>query len=299
VLGLYGLTLGVIICNGLFIKYALRSYAIELGWRDWLSISIATSAMNYVLPFRGGSGFRALYLKVRYNFAVTDFLSTLSGMFLIHFVVNGGIGLTGMGLLWLEGAMFNPLLSLFFAVVALGAAIAICLPLPAVHWTHPVLIRLLQIKQGWHRLQQNAAIFVPLWIAMIGCTGLSIIQFKLLFSAFNVKLSWGGILFYTAGQNLAALATVTPGALGIMETLGMYMGEHLAFSTDEALLIQGLFRFVFLTTQFSALPLALAWLRPFFNRRMQLQKTTLEPSETPLEINARGLTKRCSPDVTN
>jgi uncharacterized membrane protein YbhN (UPF0104 family) len=284
-LGLYGLTLGVMVCNGLFIKYALRSYAIELGCRDWLSISIVTSVMNYVMPFRGGAGFRALYLKVQYNFAIIDFLSTLSGMFLIHFVVNGCLGLVGMSLLWYEGALFNPLLAVFFSAVALGAGMAICLPFPTDRWsqTHPVVTKLIQIKRGWHMLRQDVAIYVPLWIVMIGCAGLSAGQFKLLFNAFNVELSWGGILFYTAGQNLAALATLTPGALGIMETLGFYMATHLAVSTDEALLVQGLFRFVLLTTLFSTLPLALVWLRPFFMRRLQLQKAALEQDGGPHE----------------
>jgi uncharacterized membrane protein YbhN (UPF0104 family) len=280
-LGLYSLTLGVIICNGLFIKYALRFYAIELGFRDWLSITMVTSAMNYVVPFRGGAGFRALYLKLQYNFAITDFLSTLSGMFLIHFVVNGGIGLLGMSLLWYEGASFDPLLAWFFGAVALGAVIAIWLPFPMGHYTHPLLTKLMQIKKGWHMLRQEVAIYVPLWLAMIGYAGLTTGQLKLLFDAFNVELSWGAILFYTAGQNLAALATLTPGALGIMEILGIYMATHLAFSTSEALLVQGLFRVVMLTTLFSTLPLALVWLKPFFKKRLQLQKAALEQDRVP------------------
>jgi uncharacterized membrane protein YbhN (UPF0104 family) len=280
-LGLYGLTLGVVICNGLFIKYALQSYAIKLGYRDWLSITIATSIMNYVIPFRGGAGFRALYLKRQYDFAITDFLSTLSGMLLIHFVVNGFIGLLGMSLLWYEGALFNPLLALFFGAVVLGAGMAIYLPFPTGHWTHPVLTKLIQIKKGWHMLRQDVAIYAPLWIVMIACAGLSTAQFKLSFDAFNVELSWGGILFYTAGQNLAALATLTPGALGIMEVLGIYMAAHLAFSTSEALLVQGLFRFVFLTTLCSALPLALLWLRPFFKLKLQTQKLAQEQEKAP------------------
>ena len=273
-LGVYGFALGVIICNGLFIKYALRFYSIELAYRDWLSITIATSAMNYVVPLRGGAGFRALYLKLQYNFALTDFLSTLSAMFLIHFVINGCIGLLGMSLLWYEGAMFDPVLGWFFGAAALAAGMAIYLPFPTGRWAHPVFSKLIQIKQGWHMLRQDVAIYVPLWIVMIGYAGLTTGQIKLLFDSFHVELSWGGILFYTAGQNVAALATLTPGALGIMEVLGIYMAAHLAFSTTEALLVQGLFRVVMLTTLFSTLPLAFVWLRPFFKQWLQRQKAT-------------------------
>ena len=281
-LSLYCLTLGVVVCNGLFIKYALRSFAIELGYRDWLSLTIASTVMNYMTPFRGGAGFRALYLKLQYGFAITDFLSTLSGMFLIHFIVNGSVGLLGMSLLWYEGALFDPLLALFFGTVVLGASVAIFLPSPTGNWSHPVLAKLIQIKQGWCVLRRDIAIYGPLWIAMIGYAGLSIVQFKLCFDAFNVDLSWGGILFYTAGQNLAALATLTPGALGIMEVLGIYMATHLAFATSEALLVQGLLRFVFFTTLFSTVPLALVWLRPFIKQVWQPKEPAQEQEKAPL-----------------
>ena len=134
-------------------------------------------------------------------------------------------------------------------------------------------------------LRQDVAIYVPLWLVMIGYAGLTTGQLKLLFDAFHVELSWGGILFYTAGQNVAALATLTPGALGIMELLGIYMATHLAFSTSEALLVQGLFRIVMLTTLFGTLPLALVWLRPFLKQRMQLKKAALEQDRVPSSTN--------------
>jgi hypothetical protein len=66
-----------------------------------------------------------------------------------------------------------------------------------------------------------------------------------------------------------------------MEILGIYMATHLAFSTSEALLVQGLFRVVMLTTLFSTLPLALVWLKPFFKKRLQLQKAALEQDRVP------------------
>ena len=45
--------------NGLFIAVVSRTLGIRLVYREYMSLSFASSFANYFLPFRGGTGIRA------------------------------------------------------------------------------------------------------------------------------------------------------------------------------------------------------------------------------------------------
>ena len=80
VLGLFAIAAATVICNGLYIKFALQAFQVEIPAREWLSLTVATSLLNYVTPLRGGMVARAVYLKAHHRFGYVDFLSTSSAM---------------------------------------------------------------------------------------------------------------------------------------------------------------------------------------------------------------------------
>jgi len=257
-LALYLIFLASIYLNGLYTRYILNAFDLNLGFSEWLPLSIATTAGNYLTFFRGGAGIRALYLKARHHFSFADFLSTLSAMYIMYFVINGLAGIIGMVLLTASGQAFDLPLSIFFLLIT---GISVLIMLADFHLPDTGLFavnQIIRIVNGWHNIRRNKTLLKQMLINITLYLLLIILQTKIAFSTYGVSLSWEAALFYSAGKNLMALATITPGALGLVEAFTVYLGQSLHYTPAEALLIQGLTRFVVISTLLVAGPPAFA-----------------------------------------
>jgi len=243
-LGLLAISAASVICNGLYIKFALQAFEVDLPAREWLSLTVATSLLNYVTPLRGGMVVRAVYLESHYRFGYVDFLSTLSAMYLMYVFTYGLLGLAGQALLWRQGAGCDRIV---LSILAAGAAVAALLMFVRVRlprWRVFPLRQIVRILDGWTLLRRKRSTFVKLMLTTLVFALLSALEVKLASSAVAVDLSWAGVLLYTAGQNLAVLASITPVALGIAEVVSIYLGTALGYDISQALMIQALLRVV-------------------------------------------------------
>jgi uncharacterized membrane protein YbhN (UPF0104 family) len=217
---------------------------VEVPAREWLSLTVATSVLNHVTPLRGGMVVRAVYLKAHYRFGYVDFLSTLSAMYLMVVFTYGLLGLAGQALLWQQGAGCDPIA---LAILAAGAAVSGLLMLVRVRlprWQAFPLRQMVQVLDGWTLLRRKRSIFWKMMGTTLGFSVLSALEVKLASSAVAVALPWGGVLLYTAGQNLAVLGSLTPVGLGIAELVSIYLGKALGYDISQALMIQALLRAV-------------------------------------------------------
>ncbi len=232
------------ICNGLYIKFALQAFQVELPAREWLSLTVATSLLNYVTPLRGGMVVRAVYLKAHYRFGYVDFLSTLSAMYLMYVFIYALLGLTGAALLGRQGAGGDPVVFAVLAAAATAAALLMFARVRLPRWRVFPFRQLARILDGWTLLRQQRAAFLKLMLTTLVFALLSVLEVELAASAVGVELSWPGVLLYSSGQNLAVLASLTPVALGIAEVVSIYLGTTLGYDTSQALMIQALLRVV-------------------------------------------------------
>jgi uncharacterized membrane protein YbhN (UPF0104 family) len=242
--GLFAIAAAGVICNGLFIKFALQAFGVDLPAREWLSLTVATSILNYVTPLRGGMVARAVYLKAHYRFGYADFLSTLSAMYLMHVFIQGLLGLTGQALLWRQGAGIDRIALAMLAAGAALSALLMCVRVQLPRWQAFPLRQIVQVLDGWTLLRRKRSSFLKLMGTTLAFALLSVLEVKLASAAVAVELPWGGVLLYTAGQNLAALGALTPVALGIAEVVSIYLGRALGYDISQALMIQALLRVV-------------------------------------------------------
>jgi uncharacterized membrane protein YbhN (UPF0104 family) len=258
-LGLFAIAAASVICNGLYIKFALQAFQVELPAREWLSLTVGTSLLNYVTPLRGGMLVRAVYLKAHYQFGYVDFLSTLSAMYLMYIFIYALLGLAGGALLWQHDASTDPIVLALLAAAATASALLMFVPVRLPRGRVFPLRQLAQILDGWTLLRRKRATFRKLMGTTLVFALLSALEVKLAASAVGVELSWAGVLLYSSGQNLAVLASLTPVALGIAEAVSIYLGTTLGYDISQALMIQALLR---------AVPLALLLLvaLPAFHR---------------------------------
>lgn len=259
---LYCVFFALIVCNGKFIQLVTSAFQIRLKRTEWLALSAASSFTNYFLPFRGGAGLRALYLVKLYSLPLADFIATLSVMYLMYTVVNGTLALVGMALTALEGGPVSVSLMIFFIVLTTAGLVLMKSDyVPKGDSQGFFSKHFYQMLLGWKLVRENNHLLAKLWLITLTFSLISVWQTQIAFSAISVSLSWGGVLIYTASKNLALLVSLTPGSLGIVETISIYLGTVLGYTTAQALLVQGLIRMVAISTLIVAGPLAIILLK--------------------------------------
>lgn len=251
----------ILVCNGIFIYIVSRAFRVRLQTLEWLSLSFSSSLANYFLPFRGGAGLRAIYLSKLHGFPITEFVSTLSVMYLMHIVVNGAMALLGMGLIAVYDGAANDTLLVFFLLVTLAGILAMTIDVNVKanqRWIP--MVHLHRLFSAWKKVRKDRALVLRLWLIMLTLTVATVWQCNTAFEAVSIPISSGGILVYAASKNLATLISLTPGSLGIVEFISIYLGSVLNYSVSNALLVQALIRSVAIVVLLLFGPFALLFL---------------------------------------
>lgn len=271
-LGLTLAFLAIMVGNGLFIAVVSQSFRVHLAGREWLSLSFASSFANYFLPFRGGTGIRALYMHQVHGFPITRFVSTLGIMYLMHIVVNGILALTGMILVARNGGPLNVPLMLFFALVAATGLVAMLVrfEIPTESPRFP-FVQVAKLVRAWQAVRADRGLVAKLWLLMLAMTVATVWQCHAAFAALSIALPWEGVLVYAASKNLAALIGLTPGAMGVVELVSIYLGSVLGYSTADALSVQALIRAVAIASLLLAGPFAVIYLKRRIGSRPSTQ----------------------------
>lgn len=245
-------SLASLVVNGFFLKALTTGFGIDLNFLEYFSISIVTSFGNLFLPMKGGAGFRAVYLKSRYNFNYTYFLSSLGATYLIAFNITPVAALACMTILYFNSGGFSVPVALIFLAVAVATSWAIFLPPRDLEWLPPCNItkRAGQVLSGWHIMRKSPKTVANLFRLAALNLLIGSVATWLEFAAFNMKDPFGnGIGFlqsavFTAIGSLSFLAGITPAALGIKESLLMFSSQFLGISPSQALTVSLLDRSV-------------------------------------------------------
>jgi uncharacterized membrane protein YbhN (UPF0104 family) len=208
------------------------------------------------MPMRGGAGARAVYLKTVHRFSIGDFVSTFSAMYLIYLGVHAAIGLGALVALGQQRGLFSVPLCAFFATVLISCLIAIALHSRMPAFARFPLKQIATVIHGWRNLRSNPRVLVRLTLTTCIFAVLSAGQYKIAFAAYGVDLSAAQALMFVAARNMTMFVGITPGALGVVEALVVYLGTVMDYAPAEALMVQALIRTVTLTALLASFPLA-------------------------------------------
>ncbi|MHC1729156.1 MAG: YbhN family protein [Syntrophobacteraceae bacterium] len=231
--------------QGLSLKTITIDFGIDLCFREYFSISVMTSFGNIFLPMSGGAGFRAVYLKSKYDFSYANFVSSLAGTYVVSFNVASQIALAGMAILYFQTGAFNYPVSGVFVTILLFTLWAIVSPPASLDWLPIGWLKehLTQLLNGWHTLRRSRKTVLKLLVWTLLYIFLSAVITWLEFSAFRMKDSFGNpigylqsLIFVSIGS-LSGLVSITPGAFGIRESLLMFSSQFLGISPAQALAV--------------------------------------------------------------
>ena len=251
---------GIIVTSALFTKVALELHGKHLGNDESLALTVLSSLANYFVPLKTGAGLRVLYL-MKYRHIT---LPELAAVFLIYgfmqAFLNGLLGATGMMLAAKQAGAWNSVVFGFFVA-------AMLIGLGGLSSTAEYFVRKLGVARRrlsawtecWAAVRQHPRQHVLLWAVSAAFCAATFMQSVVAFAAVKIAVPSGGVLVFTASKNLAALAGLTPGAIGIQEAIAIYLGRDLDYTTTQALLVQLLVRGTAIAGLAAAAPFA-GWL---------------------------------------
>ncbi|MDR0355213.1 MAG: flippase-like domain-containing protein [Deltaproteobacteria bacterium] len=227
------------VSNSELLRHPLLAYKLKLTFFEGLSLTTLSTAINYVIPFKSGSGLRGLYLTSGRRLPITSYISMLFSVSAMTLTTASFFGLGGLLALWLRGHNPAPLLMFYFGGTALGG-LGAALFLGRLPFRLPQRIK--DLAQAWDSLRSTPGLWrrLCLWqVAYFLCWAM---VNWLSLAAFSIHLKPSEAFFYTAGQIHATLINLTPGGLGFVEAFSAYAGQVLDFTSAEALSAQALSR---------------------------------------------------------
>jgi len=232
------------------ILYVLRGYllyvftlehGIRIRFDEWFGLAIVSTISNILLPFGGGIGARAGYLKVRYGYPLEHFAAQITVAGILIFSVSGFAGLVVLLLTSLFTRTLVPLTpALIMVGIALGPLTPLVLPLqklplPAKGRIGKITSRALE---GWAMLRSAPALLAQVVAVIVA------MQFLLAASLWFALLGLGQSVNYLDTllvgifANTATIIRITPNGVGIGEAVAGVTAELVGFTAAQGVAAQ-------------------------------------------------------------
>lgn len=226
--------------EGLFILVTLKIFNKNIGKKESFFLATVSRIGNYLLPMRAGAIFRATYLKKKYSFSYSNFLSTLYGYYIIFFFMNAVVALI---VLLLKSSLYSissPTLTFFFFLVILGMLILIFLRFPFEKifkkregLIFKIISFLDKFIKGWDLIVKERKSFLMLLFIALGNILLNILVVFIEFNAIGKLVNLLDVILYTCISGVSLLISITPGSLGIREGAFLITSKSIGLSEVE------------------------------------------------------------------
>lgn len=228
------LELLLIICNGYLFRLVLIPFGIRLMAFEYIGLSFVTSMANYILPFVGGPGVRAIYIKKNYNLEITVFIGTVMVSLVLVLATNAIAGFFGVIFLKQLG-QYRGALQVIFLGFLVGLFILLKY-LPA-SINRKIFFRnyLNKFLSAWNVIKKTPAILVRMIV--VSCI-IMLISTAIYWRVMSIYIDGIGLLqalMIAVVTSFSVLISVTPASLGISETLTVLMAQLINFDAPGAL----------------------------------------------------------------
>lgn len=257
---------------GLFTKVLMQHFQIPLRFKEWFGLSMVTAFWNYLMPFRGGAGVRAIYLKKAHNFAITSFLGTMAALYFIHFLVNSIVGLICVLLIYAQYHYMNVPIASFFLIVFVGVMFFIGFSPQLPQFRNPVLKKISEVTNGWYQIRRSAKLIIKLIVVTILNAAVGLFTVYFAFKAYGIDLSLPKSLLVSTLFAFSTLVNLTPGSLGIAEAIMVFSAQIFNITPAQSLVAAGLIRLTNLCVVFI--------LGPIFNYVLSLNVRIIKSNHT-------------------
>lgn len=218
-------------------------------------LSIITGFYNIITPAHGGMAIRAVYLKQKYKFPYTHFLSSLAGMFVLVFFIGGIIGLVTSYFIYVTLGFYNFLIILaFFGLFVITGCIILFSP-SFKETKYGFINKILKVANGWNTIKKNNnVLFICGFMTVLHLLSNAIILIILYYSV-GIKITILASLFLAAINSITIIILLTPGNLGVQEAIAVFSATVIGITPAEALVVAILMRIVQMISLFTLGPI--------------------------------------------
>ncbi|NQT96050.1 MAG: flippase-like domain-containing protein [Candidatus Omnitrophica bacterium] len=216
---------------GLVYRVLMILFDIKLIFKEWFGLVSISMMVNYFLPFKGGLATVAVYLKKIHGFRYTSFLSSVTGLHIIGFLINGIAGMLLMlvifaGSLFQHAAMFM----LFLSVTVVTAIIFISMyyfPNVALKWNF-----LKNFLEGFENFHKKPRLLIRLIILQLLLNFAAGMRLWIAYKVLGISMGIIPAMIVMLIASFSQLISITPAGLGIKEFF--ITASSAAFGIDPA-----------------------------------------------------------------
>lgn len=257
--------LSLIVLNGFLTKVVVEPFGGEMNTRQGTHVSLLTSIGNFFLPVGSGMAIRAVYLKKVIGFGYKDFMTTMYGNYMVVFFVNGLIGITSLIIIGPKNYSVFILLGTIFGLMVLSTGYLSILGVPKfiskldTPASNKYIAMISRIVTGWDLIIKNKRLLRK--IILITFLGFLINIFINLFAikSIGVSVTVAELALYSSISSIVLLLNLTPGSIGIRESLYIFSASLIGLSIPQIILVSIIDR----TTKFIVLSISWVFMRTY------------------------------------
>lgn len=215
---------------GLTYKIPLKKHDIHLTIREWFGLSLTSEMFNTVLPAKGGTAIRMLFLKEKKDLPMTSFLSIGFTMVVSGFTFLGLVGFLYSHYYIQKTHIIFTLMECIFISLFISGFI--------LFFAAETFSKLFKVKRRispkpYLKDKKILSSAIGLYALMFALYPLKIfISFK----AIGIHLPLSQCLEIGLALSVSSIFQILPGNMGVKEVLTAYIAQHYGINFEAALL---------------------------------------------------------------
>lgn len=236
--------IAIIFVNGLFTKFILQPFKKHIPLLESFYVSLISTVGNFFAPVGAGFGFRAVYLKRKFNLPYSQYISTLSGNYIIVFLVNSFFGLLSLFLLRARhDSQYGVLVAVFGGIFMVSLTLSLIqIPFRTAEGVRYKFLRslvrnLVRVTEGWNYIVSRRRLMARLVGLTIINLLLTMLITWLIIHALHFNIALAPLVLFSVLGSLSLFINITPANLGVKEAIYLFSSHVLGFSVSQILSI--------------------------------------------------------------
>lgn len=246
------LNFSILVLNGLVLKVILRSFSIVISLPKATFLSVVSALGNLYLPMRGGTVGQSVYLKKRFKFPYSIFVSMLYGTYIITYTISSFAAILALLFIQKNTGFFSIPLFLFFLFLFLGMLFLSIVKFPKYldvnkrfKVVNKVVEVLKEILYGWNAIVKNKSLLLSLFLVTIFSFIVVTVIIYFQYVSLGIEVNVLNLVVYNSVAGVSQVVSITPSSLGIREAFLVLTSDILAITNEQVMQLGLLDRGVF------------------------------------------------------
>ena len=224
--------------NGVLAKLVSEPFGVHLYVVEATSLSIIASVMNHFLPLRAGAIYRAYYLKSRHGLPLSQFSVFFGSYYLLDFLIKSAVGILICSYCYFTGIVVPSFIIIVFILLAI--VLTAIMTFDGYYCDNIYLTpcnKLVVLLRSWHNLRKDSYLLRNVFVVLAAQTLLTGIALKISFSATGLSMPYALAILVDIVGSFGMIFSVTPGGIGIVETLYLLTSTVVGIRTEDMLMV--------------------------------------------------------------